>query len=146
MIRPIEARDVPEVVAACTWLFAPPGATPPLWDPDAATARLTKLCAGPDATAFVAVLEDTIIGFSTVYLDLVSVRMGQRAWLNELAVDPMYRSRGVGHELLARAQAWARDHGATHLMVDSSGARTDAHRFYRREQPTFEAQCFGWIL
>jgi hypothetical protein len=31
-------------------------------------------------------------------------------------------------------------------MVDSSVSRTDAHRFYRREQPTFEATCFGWTL
>jgi GNAT superfamily N-acetyltransferase len=74
------------------------------------------------------------------------VRFGQRAWLNDLAVDPRQRSRGVGHQLLDTARKWARRKGATVLQLDSSLARVDAHRFYRREQPTFEALCFGWQL
>lgn len=145
-VRRIQPGDVPAVAAGCEWLFAPPGAMPPLWDLDAAAARLHTLCAAADSTAFVAVLGETITGFCTVYLDLDSVRMGQRAWVNELAVDPAHRSRGIGRALLTSARDWARGHGATHLMVDSSLARVDAHRFYRREQPAFEARCFGWIL
>ena len=98
------------------------------------------------STAFVADLGGEVIGFCTVYLDLDSLRFGQRAWLNDLAVDPRHRSRGVGRLLLHRAKEWAHDHGATQLHVDSSTARTDAHRFYRSEAPTFEAVCFGWRL
>jgi GNAT superfamily N-acetyltransferase len=66
--------------------------------------------------------------------------------MNELAVDPNHRSRGVGRSLLIAARNWAQEQGATHLIVDSGLARIDAHRFYRREQPTFEAICFGWLV
>ena len=145
-IRRIGLDDVPSVVAACEWLFVSPGSRPQSWDPDAAAGRLRALCTRTDATALVACLGETITGFCTVYLDLESIRIGQRAWMNELAVDPIHRSRGIGRSLLVAARSWARDHGATHFMVDSSVLRVDAHRFYRREQPTFEAICFGWML
>jgi GNAT superfamily N-acetyltransferase len=145
-IRPLARADIDEVVAACRWLFAPPASEPDLWDPAAAATRLDRLCDGQGSTAFVAELDDAIVGFCTVYLDLDSLRFGQRAWLNDIAVDPQHRSRGLGHLLLQTARTWARDQGATQLLLDSSTARTDAHRFYCREQPTFEATCFGWRL
>jgi GNAT superfamily N-acetyltransferase len=145
-IRPITGEDVDAVVAACAWLFAPPASVPDLWDPLAARERLVRLCTAPRSIAFVADLDGGIIGFCTVYLDVDSLRFGQRAWLNDMAVDPRHRSRGVGRHLLQYARAWARERGATQLLLDSSTTRTDAHRFYRRESPTFEATCFGWRL
>lgn len=145
-IRPLAAEDVDAVVAACNWLFAPPASVPDLWDPAAARGRLVQLCDATSSTAFVAELDGNVIGFCTVYLDLDSLRFGQRAWLNDMAVDPRHRALGVGSRLLQSAKTWARDHGATQLLVDSSTTRTDAHRFYRREDPTFEAMCFGWRL
>jgi GNAT superfamily N-acetyltransferase len=146
LVRPIAVEDVDAVVAACTWLFAAPASVPDLWDPAAARERLVRLCDGTRSTAFVADLDGDIVGFCTVYLDLDSLRFGQRAWLNDMAVEPRHRSRGVGRRLLHTAKIWARDHGATQLLLDSSTSRTDAHRFYRRERPTFEAVCFGWRL
>jgi GNAT superfamily N-acetyltransferase len=107
---------------------------------------LSRLVQGERATALVAVRDGRLIGFCTVYLDLESVRMGQRAWLNELAVDPEHRSEGVGRQLLAQAIEWAGNQGATHVMLDSGTARVDAHRFYRRENPNLEAACFGWLI
>jgi GNAT superfamily N-acetyltransferase len=145
-IRPIASEDVDAVVAACNWLFAPPANVPDLWNPVAARERLAELCDATRSTAFVADLDGEIIGFCTIYLDLDSLRFGQRAWLNDMGVDPQHRSRGVGGRLLQYAKAWAHDLGATQLLLDSSTARTDAHRFYRRERPTFEAMCFGWRL
>lgn len=145
-IRPLKPDDVDQVVAACAWLFAAPASVPDLWDPSAAAQRLSRLCDAQRSTAFVAELDHTIIGFCTVYLDLDTLRFGQRAWLNDMAVDPQHRSHGLGHRLLHTALGWAREQGATQLLLDSSTARTDAHRFYRREQPTFEATCFGWRL
>jgi GNAT superfamily N-acetyltransferase len=146
VLRPLTAGDVEAVVAACDWLFAPPASVPDLWDPAAARERLLRLCTATRSTAFVATLGQDLVGFCTVYLDLDSLRFGQRAWLNEIAVHPRERSTGVGRRLLHTAKSWAHDHGAVMLLLDSSTARTDAHRFYRREDPTFEALCFGWRL
>ena len=106
-IRRLEREDVDEVVAACSWLFAAPASMPDLWNPAAAAGRLNRLCEADRSTAFVAQLDDKIVGFCTVYLDLESLRFGQRAWLNDMAVDPQHRSRGLGHRLLQAARTWA---------------------------------------
>ena len=73
-----------------------------------------------------------MVGFATIYLDLVSVRFGQRAWIEDLAVAPDRRSQGVGDALLSRAKTWARDCGAQRLGLESGADRLDAHRFYER--------------
>jgi GNAT superfamily N-acetyltransferase len=85
------------------------------------------------------------LGFATVYLDIVSVRCGQRAWVEDLAVAPNRRSSGIGKALDA-AKSWARDRGAARLELQSRPARVDAHRFYEREQADGWSRCFRWTL
>lgn len=147
MIRRGTAADVPAVVAAYAWLFTPPGGPPPQWEDAAAEATLRSLLGRPEAFAlFVAGDPGAIAGFGTVYLDIESVRYGRRAWVEDLAVDPGRRSSGLGKGLLDAAKAWAREHGATHLELDSGFGRLDAHRFYEREAPSWDARSFGWVL
>ncbi len=146
MTRPATADDVAALVAAYEWLFAPPGSTPPQWDPGAAAARLARAISSDRAEVLVAEADGAIAGLCTVYLDLDSVRFGSRAWVEDLAIDPSQRSRGLGKALLDAAKDWAGGHGATHLELDSGEARADAHRFYERESPTWRSICFGWEL
>jgi GNAT superfamily N-acetyltransferase len=146
VIRPAREDEVAALVAAYDWLFAPPGSMPPMWDPDAARQRLLALIASADGEVFVADHEGTVVGICTVALDLESVRFGQRAWVEDLAVHSDHRSAGFGKALLDAAKDWAREHGATHLELDSGEARPDAHRFYEREQPTWRAVSYGWVL
>lgn len=146
-VRPAVEADVPAVVAAYHWLFAPPGRPVESWDDDAAAQTLRELLADDaDFVALVAVDGDAVVGLCTVYRDIRSVRFGPRAWVEDLAVDPARRSNGVGKALLDAAKAWARTRGASHLELDSGFARTDAHRFYEREQPSWDARSFGWVL
>jgi GNAT superfamily N-acetyltransferase len=146
--RVATVEDVPALVDAYGWLFAAPAAGPPVsWDRTAAAERLRALIGGEERfTAFVADGPDALAGFVTVYLDILSVRYGPRAWVEDLAVDPAARSQGIGKALLDAAKDWARAHGAAHLELDSSFARADAHRFYEREQPSWDARSFGWVL
>ena len=87
-----------------------------------------------------------IVGICTVKLDIESVRFGQRAWVEDLAVHPDHRSAGHGKALLDAAKDWGRERGASHLELDSGEARTDAHRFYDREQPSWRSINYGWEL
>jgi GNAT superfamily N-acetyltransferase len=135
-----------ELVAAYEWLFAPPGSTPPLWDPAVARERLAATIAADASTALVALRTGRIIGFCTAYIDLESVRFGRRCWVEDLAVDPATRSQGVGAALLGAARGWAAAAGATHLELDSGDARHDAHRFYEREGPDWTSRQFSWRL
>ena len=134
------------VLAMYDWLFAPPGAEPPGWDPEAARPRLTAALEAADAGVLVAEEGEAFIGLCSVYIDLESVRYGRRCWIEDLAVDPGQRSRGVGRELLDAAKDWARERGATHVELDSGSTRKDAHRFYEREGPSWTGMQYSWWL
>jgi GNAT superfamily N-acetyltransferase len=146
VIREARPDDAAAIVAAYEWLFAPPGLRPPGWDPRLAAERLGRLIEATDRTAFVADNDGAVVGICTVALDLESVRFGQRAWVEDLAVHPDQRSAGHGKALLDAAKHWARERGATHLELDSGEARADAHRFYVRERPDYRSIQFGWGL
>lgn len=143
-VRAATPADIPNLVDAYSWLFEPPGAKPAAWDPAVAADRLERTIAGPRSGVLVSADGDELHGFCTTYLDLESVRFGQRCWVEDLAVDPDRRSAGVGAALLTAARAWAAEQGATHLELDSSTARTDAHRFYNQHNPTSHSLNFGW--
>ena len=147
MIRTARFAEAGALVSAYEWLFAAPGAQPPRWDPEEAAGRLREAIASGASEVLVADDGDgEVVGICTVYLDLDSVRFGQRAWVEDLAVDPDRRSAGIGKQLLDAAKDWARSRGATHLELDSAEAREAAHRFYEREQPSYRSICFGWEL
>jgi GNAT superfamily N-acetyltransferase len=130
------------------WLFAPPGSMPPAWDEQRALEALGEALADPRSAVFVAEsgADAALAGICTAYLELRSVRFGQRCWVEDLAVDPAQRSRGIGAALLDAASDWARDAGATHLELDTGEARADAQRFYERRGPAWRSISYAWLL
>ena len=145
-VRAARAGEEEAIVPLYEWLFAPPGSRPAAWDERRASVALRQAIDSHDACVLVAEDGGALVGFCTGYQDLHSVRFGYRAWVEDLAVDPERRSQGVGKALLDAAKAWGRERGATHLELDSAEARTDAHRFYEREGPSYRSACFGWEL
>jgi GNAT superfamily N-acetyltransferase len=146
-IRGAREDEIPALIRAYEWLFAPPGAPPAFaWDERRAAVALREAIDSHDSVVLVADAGGEIVGFLTGYQDLHSVRFGYRAWVEDFAVDPGWRSRGVGKRLLEAAKAWARERGATHLELDSALGRVDAHRFYEREGASKGAYSFQWEL
>jgi GNAT superfamily N-acetyltransferase len=146
-IRAAREDEVEHLIPLYEWLFAPPGSVPSQWDPRRAAAALRQAIDSHDACVLVAEADDgELVGFCTGYQDLHSVRFGYRAWVEDLAVHPERRAQGIGTKLLDAARTWARERGATHLELDSSEARTDAHRFYERERPSWVSRCYAWEL
>jgi GNAT superfamily N-acetyltransferase len=145
-VRAAGAHEADAVLAMYEWLFAPPGAPPPGWDPAAGHERLLATIAGEGSEILVALDDGRLIGFCSAYIDLLSIRYGPRCWVEDLAVDPERRSKGIGAALLDAAKDWARGAGATHLELDSALARTDAHRFYEREGGAGQSYSFHWPL
>ena len=146
LIRPARPDDVDAIVRAYDWLFAPPGSVPLRWDPAHAGERLRGMIESADTDVLVADDDGAIAGICTIYDDIDSVRFGRRAWVEDLAVDPAQRSRGIGKALMDAAKDWAREHGASHLELDSAEPRVDAHRFYEREGAAYRSISFGWEL
>ncbi len=144
-IRAAEAADIPALIAAYDWLFGPPGAVPPQWDERRAAVALKQAMDSHDSVVLIAEGEGgDVAGFCTGYLDLHSVRFGYRCWVEDFAVDPERRSRGIGKALLEAIRGWARERGATHLELDSADSRVDAHRFYEREGADGASRSFRW--
>ncbi|MBG6101556.1 GNAT family N-acetyltransferase [Micromonospora vinacea] len=134
-----------QFVSGLEWLFAPPGSPPADWDRDRAVERTAQLLTHEDVALFEARSDgDQLVGVASVYLDILSVRFGRRASIEDLAVHPDWRSRGVGSNLLVAARAWAHEQGADYVFLESGLARTEAHRFYLREGATHAAAAFRW--
>jgi GNAT superfamily N-acetyltransferase len=145
-IRPASEEEVDAMIPLYEWLFAPPGSRPVGWDERRAARALADAIRSERSTVIVAEDEGRLVGICTAYLDLDSVRFGSRCWVEDLAVDPERRSEGVGAKLLAEARSWARARGATHLELDSGEARSDAHRFYEGERPSWRSVSYAWKL
>ncbi len=146
-VRPLQPGAEAEFVRGLEWLFDPPGSRPPDWNHDRAVERTTQVLAGERAALFEARSDqDQLVGAASVYLDILSVRFGRRASIEDLAVHPGWRSRGVGTRLLTTARAWAHEQGADYIFLESGVARTEAHRFYLREGASHAAAAFRWTI
>ncbi len=141
-----EIAEAPRIIPIYEWLFEPPGSRPPSWDPRRAERALKEAIEDPASNVLVAEDDGELVGLCTAYLELNSVRYGQRCWVEDLAVHPERRSRGIGDALLDAAQDWARARGATHLELDTGLARTDAQRFYERRRPATKGYGYSWRL
>jgi GNAT superfamily N-acetyltransferase len=146
-VRRLEHGREPDFVTGLEWLFQPPGSRPPGWDRLLAEQRAAEVIASHHAALFGAWSPDgQLVGIASVYLDILSVRFGQRASIEDLAVHRTWRSRGVGATLLSSAKRWAIDRGADYVFGESGLARTDAHRFYTREGAVHTASAFRWTF
>ena len=136
-----------EFVTGLEWLFDPPGSRPPDWYRDRAVQRTAQVLADENVALFAARShEQQLVGVVSIYLDIVSVRFGRRASIEDLAVHPDWRSRGIGASLLTTAKAWAQEHGADYVFLESGVARTEAHRFYLQQGATHAAAAFRWTI
>ena len=94
--------------------------------------RLDEVQARTDDGLFVATDADgEVVGWIHV-ARIALLEASGMALINGLVVDEEARSAGIGTELVAAAERWAREHGATTIMVRSRSTRQRAHRFYER--------------
>jgi GNAT superfamily N-acetyltransferase len=145
-VREALPPEVERVLGMYEWLFTPPGYVPPNWDVERARQAIADAIVDPRAAVLVAEHRGQLLGFCTAYLELNSVRFGQRCWVEDLAVSPEHRSQGIGGELLDAAEDWARERDATHLELDTGLDRTDAQRFYERRRPATKGYGYSWRL
>ena len=125
-IRPMKPADAPLVAELTTQLGYPATA-------EETGERLAALTARPEEHAVLVAEDDgSALGWVHVRL-LTSLESGRKADIGGLVVDDDHRGAGIGAELLAAGEAWARERGVTTMVVRSRIVRERAHRFYERE-------------
>ena len=83
--------------------------------------------------------DDDACGTATCYL---CPQVPRRAYFSAAWIDPRYRRRGLGRQLVDAAIAWAAAHGADHLRLWVDDTNPAAAEFYRALGfvPTGESQ------
>jgi GNAT superfamily N-acetyltransferase len=94
--------------------------------------RLERLARHPHVLVLVAERDAQVIGLITAHVFPVMHANEPGAFLTALVVKDGARNEGVGPQLVARTEAWAREHGANRISVLSAFHRTRAHAFYER--------------
>ena len=83
------------------------------------------------SVVYVAETDGGVVGWIALRGD-VSLEAGPLAEISGLVVDETCRGRGIGAELTAEGERWARERGYPRIRVRSRVARERAHRFYER--------------
>lgn len=95
-------------------------------------ARLARLSGEPGSIVWVAELARSVVGVATARTFAGLHVTAPVAWLTALVVAERARGKGVGTQLVAAAEEWARRQGASKLALTSALHRENAHEFYKR--------------
>jgi GNAT superfamily N-acetyltransferase len=124
-LRPAVPDDAEAVAAMAGELGYPT-------EPAVMRARLEIVASKPDELVLVA--ESTArrpVGWVHAF-SAIRLESPPYAEIGGLVVTEPARNSGIGHALLASAEAWARDRGLADMRIRSNVLRERAHRFYAR--------------
>ncbi len=97
---------------------------------------LNKIVQREDATIFVAVVGELVVGLAEVYMredvDHPLVVPHRHGHLQSLIVSASVRKRGMGKLLVEATQQWAKDKGATEMQLDIWEFEAGPLHFYER--------------
>lgn len=125
LIRPMAEGDLEAVAGLCGQLGYPS-------TPAEVERRLGQIEPSNDDGLFVAQdARGRVVGWVHVHGRALLVS-DPYAEIGGLVVDGEARGQGVGRALMARAEAWAAEHGYGEVRVRSNTVREGAHRFYQQ--------------
>ena len=106
-------------------------------DRDAIAAyRRRRQLADPDSGALLAIADGRVVGMVELLprgvQDAGAARISMPSVDIGLSVAEGWRDRGIGTALMDAAEAWARERGATRMILDLAAANTGARRLYDR--------------
>jgi GNAT superfamily N-acetyltransferase len=122
VLRPAEITDAERIAALFTDEGYPAG-------PSAIVARLGRFD-GPDSQVVVADRGGEVIGFIAFHALPRFEHDDDVVRILALVVDAGARERGLGHELMAEAERFARERGAAFVEVTAGRHRPEARHLY----------------
>lgn len=126
-IRSARASDEDFLVALSARVFRPYAANP--------GRSMRELIESKTSEIFVAIHEETHLGFVVVHIESLGRRFGALenpsvAHLDAIAVRPNLASQGLGRRLLAYAEGFARNNGAVSMSLLTAETNIDAQRLF----------------
>ena len=87
-----------------------------------------------DSAVFVAEIENEVVGFAYVELDLLNYAelLENGAWLHDIYVDERVRAEGIGKELIKAAAEAAKHMGAEKLLLSVAAKNIAAHQVFEK--------------
>jgi ribosomal protein S18 acetylase RimI-like enzyme len=90
----------------------------------------------PTRQTLLATVDGRVVGMVEIAIVLTGVAGGAMRRIRSadlgIVVLAEWRNRGIGEQLMAAAEAWARERGAERMILDLSAANDGARRFYER--------------
>ena len=94
---------------------------------------LLNKCVCHEGKIFVAELDNTIVGFSCMWIeeeaDSLITNLKRFAYFSDLVVLPKYRRKGVGSALVQAREQYAKSKGLSHVLVNVLWRNQDMRAF-----------------
>ena len=139
LIREIEARDYPEAleiwnneIGNNTFLNA-----------ENFTSHHNRFKGNDNYKAFVAVLENKVVGILYVMKYAPWALDSEQFWIQCIAVKNDMQGKGIGTKLLEHLEKYSREIGVDYITLNTGFKRTAAHAFYERNGYSSGNYCFG---
>ncbi|MEG0822332.1 MAG: GNAT family N-acetyltransferase [Burkholderiaceae bacterium] len=101
--------------------------------PGAFSQAFDTIARDPNQFLLVGEIEGLVIAMAQISFIPGLTRGGAwRANIEAVRVDPAWRNRGLGEQLMGEVVALAKKRGCRLVQLTSHKSRTDAHRFYER--------------
>ncbi|EKD94479.1 MAG: GCN5-related N-acetyltransferase [uncultured bacterium] len=92
-----------------------------------------KLANSEYGNCVIAYDNDKAVGYMAMSIKDFGYRKSKYVEVENMGVDPDYRSQGIGHLLIDEAKKWAKSQNATKLYVEAYFKNDKAIKFYKRE-------------
>jgi ribosomal protein S18 acetylase RimI-like enzyme len=115
-------------------------------DVEAASRFLLERFNNGESVLFIAIAEDTAVGFSQLYPSFSSVSLARTFILNDLYVVESYRKQGIATMLLKAAAEFAKELGAIRLTLSTAITNRAAQSLYEQAGWTRDQDFYVYSL
>jgi len=100
-------------------------------DPELQRQGLASIIQNPQLGEIIVLREgDSVIGMTSLLYTISTALGGRAALLEDMIVDPRYRGKGYGTQLINNAIQRAKTAGCLRIRLLTDADNTNAHRFY----------------